>query len=92
MSRLDAYKPDLKKAGKMFQNAAGTVIASPTLVSQRIKRMRSDADAKIINNARGIPKNIHPFGIGNEVTDAYKARSLAEDAKKRVIKRASKLK
>jgi len=87
MSISDAYKPNLKKAGKLFGNALGSAMSIPS----NIRRARADADYKAIKQGQKVPDNVPAFDISGKVTEGYKTKFMANVAKERVLKRAKKL-
>ncbi len=86
------YKSPKTKVTGFFtpvKKAVASVISAPVVLSNKRKAAQANADADIMQKARqfdGAPS------YDNGPTEAGKVRSLAEDAKARTMKRASKLK
>ncbi len=74
------------------KNAVASVISAPKVLNENRKASQANADADAIRDARKYPKNVPALDASGRPTDAFKARSVASDAKSRIVKRAEAMK
>ena len=71
-------------------NFVGGVLASPSVLASKIRAKRSDRDFKILRYARNYDEAPNYDSRGRP-TDAFKARSLADEVRTRLTRKAKKI-
>jgi len=67
-------------------NATANVLSAPAQLNAKRNMLRADADTKALKTARSYD-NAPDFNDDGSVTDAFKARMVAEEVKQRLKKR-----
>lgn len=64
-----------------------TAISAPTVMVNKIKQSRSNADYKVLKESNKIPKSAPDYTPDGEVTDYFKTRTVANNIRNRMSKR-----
>jgi len=79
----------IKKAGKTVINATANLISAPAQIKAAMAQSQANSDVATIKRARSYD-NAPNFNNDGTVSDAFKARSLANDVTDRLKAKAQK--
>ena len=82
-------KKIIKRYKDKIQDVASTIMASPSILTSKMKQDRADRETTILKEAR-MYDNAPDFDDNGKPSDAFKTRVMAREIKDRIKKRYNK--